>query len=102
MIFRFQKNRFDWNARRMTAKLLELHFDGKIRKSWGEKNDYLALCVTGPGMSKEKVLGDIPVPRGTGRNMSTAAVDILDEWGILRRAWALAFDTTPTNTGHNQ
>ena len=88
---------------------MEAHFDGKIRKQWGAKNDFLALCVTGKGMDKEKILGDIPIPKGTGKAMAQAVVKMLREWGIdvvdVREnetgpiVIAICFDTTSSNTG---
>ena len=81
---------------------LEIHFDGKIRKQWGQKNNFLALCVTGKGMEKEKVLGDIPIARGTGKNMASAVLQMLNDWGVADRVIALCFDTTSSNTGTNQ
>jgi hypothetical protein len=88
---------------------LEAHFYGKIRKQWGAKNDFLALCVTGKGMDKEKILGDIPIPKGTGKAMAQAVVKMLREWGIdvvdVREdgsgpiVIAICFDTTSSNTG---
>ena len=84
-------------------QLLVAHLDGKIRKQWGTKSDFLALCVTGKGLSKEKVLGDVPLPKGTGRNMATAAVNLFKEWGIDDdQVWGSGFDTTLSMTGHNQ
>ena len=80
-------------------KFLEVHFDGKIRKHWGTKNDFLALCVTGAGMEKEKLLGDIPIPKGSGLNMAMATLQLLIDWGIFDRVIALCFDTTGSNTG---
>ena len=79
--------------------LIEMHLDGKIRESWGEKSDYVAVCVTGKGMKKEKFLGDVPIGKGTGRNMATAAVDLLRQWGIADRVVAICFDTTGSMTG---
>lgn len=79
---------------------IELHFDGKIRRQNREKFDFLALCVTGEGMEKEKLLGDIPMPTGSGHNMSLAANSMLEEWHIESDAViALSFDTTSSNTG---
>ena len=83
----------------MFPSFVEVHFDGKIRKQWGLKNDFLAVCVTGKGMEKEKILGDIPIPKGTGRNMAQAAFQLLVEWGIDDRAFAVGFDTTSAITG---
>ena len=59
----------------------------------------MALCVTGPGMEKEKLLGDVPLPTGSGRNMATASADLLHEWRIAERVIAMCFDTTSSMTG---
>jgi hypothetical protein len=74
-------------------------FDGKIRKSWGEKFDYVALCVIGVAMEKEKVLGDMPIDRGTGENMAQSVNTLFHEWGIADRIIGVAGDTTSSNTG---
>ena len=60
-------------------------------------------------MEKEKILGDIPIPRGTGKAMAQAVVKMLREWGIdvvdVREGEdgpiviAICFDTTSSNTG---
>lgn len=76
------------------------HLDGKIRKNGALPSDFLALCVTGKGLSKEKVLGDVPIGSGTGRNMSDAAIKLLREWCIANRIIAIGFDTTSSMTGH--
>jgi hypothetical protein len=73
--------------------------DGKIRKQWGLKNDYIAVCVTGFGMAKEKILGDIPISKGTGELIAKAVWKLFTEWGIISRIFGLGFDTTSTNTG---
>ena len=79
---------------------MELHFDGKIRSHWRERHDFLALSVTGEAMEKEKLLGDILIPTGSGHNMSVAVNTLLAEWGINSDAViALSFDTTSSNTG---
>ena len=87
----------------MFPLFLTAHYDGKIRKAWGQKNDYLALCVTGEGLNKEKVLGDVPIPKGSGRNMADAVLKLLEDWRIpLDRIIALSFDTTGSMTGPQQ
>ena len=45
-------------------KFLEAH--------WGTNNDFLGLCVTDARMEKEKLLGDVPIPKGSGLNMAMA------------------------------
>ena len=84
----------------MFPRFVQAHYDGKIRKSWGVSSDYLALCVTGKGLDKEKLLGDVPIGKGTGRNMATASSRLLQEWGLDgKRLLAVGFDTTPSMTG---
>ena len=78
---------------------MEVHFDGKIRKQWGLRNDFLAVCVTGKGMAKEKFLGDVPIPEGTGKKMAETVWKLLQDWGIASRMFAICFDTTSSNTG---
>ena len=56
---------------------IKIHFDGKIRKQFGQKSDFLALCVTGKGLEKEKVLGDIPIPTGSGHNRPVSKTNLM-------------------------
>jgi hypothetical protein len=76
-------------------------YDGKIRKQWGVKSDFIGLFVIGYGMEKEKVLGDIPIPEGTGKNMAEAVRDLFIAWGILSRVFGLCSDTTSSNLGRH-
>ena len=57
------------------------------------------MCVTGYGMEKEKVLGDIPVTLGTGKKIAETIFDTLKLWGISSNVVGLSFDTTSSNTG---
>ena len=60
----------------------------------------MALCVTGKGLAKEKLLGDVPMPKGSGLNMATAVIQLFREWNIpLDHLIAVDFDTTATCTG---
>ena len=85
----------------MFPRFLSAHYDGKIREGWGKvKSDYLALCVTGKGLEKEKLLGDIPMPKGTGLNMRDAIRQLFLDWGIdLDTLLCFNFDTTAALTG---
>jgi hypothetical protein len=83
------------------AKHLQAGWDGKIRKQWGIKSDFLGLNVIGYGMEKKKVLGDIPIPEGTGDMMASTVNRLLREWGIWSRVFGIQFDTTSSNTGCN-
>lgn len=85
------KDNFVW------PDFLVAHYDGKIRESWGVKSDFLAVCVSGKGIEKEKVLGDVPLARGTGRLSASAVVKLLFSWGIEDRLLGLSFDNCSTN-----
>ena len=65
----------------------------------GEKKEYVAIAVSGPGMEKEFFLQDVMVESGTGTQVSGAVVQALIEWAILLRIIALAYDTCSVNTG---
>ena len=80
---------------------MSAHYDGKIWESWGKvKSDYMALCVTGKGLAKEKLLGDVPMPKGSGLNMLNAVCQLFMEWNIpFDHLIALNFDTTGSCTG---
>ena len=54
-------------------------------------------------MAKEKLLGDVPLPKGMGANMANAACKMWRDWKIpFKRLIALGFDTTGTMTGSQQ
>jgi hypothetical protein len=78
---------------------LVANYDEKKRKQYNEKFEFLAVCVTGWGMAKEKVLGDVPISRGTGKNMAVASMDLFKQWGIANNIIGLGHDTTSSNTG---
>ena len=82
--------------------ILQVCIDGKIRKQWGQKIDFLAVCVTGKGMEKEKFLGDVPVPTGSGENMANATYRLLLDWAIVDATKVFGFDTTTSMTGGKQ
>jgi hypothetical protein len=50
-------------------------------------------------MDKEKILGDVPIPRGTRRNMAEAAFALFVQWVIADFIKGVSFDTTSSNTG---
>ena len=77
------------------------HFDGKLRTAWGKKSDYIAVCVTGHGMAKEKVLSDIAIKSGTGAAMAWSVFKVLEDWGIEDRVIGISTDSTGSNTGSN-
>ena len=78
-----------------------MHFDGKKRLDpvTGEMKEYVSICVTGPGMEKEKFLMDLAVENGTGREVAEAVYRALVAWKIIFRIVALSFDTCSVNTG---
>jgi len=63
---------------------LVAHFDGERRKQRGQIKDFLAVCVTGSGMDKEKLLGDIPISDGTGKQIAENVLKLLQEWKLKR------------------
>ena len=80
-------------------KFLTCHFDGKQRKEWGKKHDFIAICVTGAGMEKEKFLADAPLESGTGAAMAWEVFRVLEDWAIDKRIIAFSTDSTSSNTG---
>ena len=80
-------------------RFLTCHFDGKLRKEWGKKRDFIAICVTGFGIDKEKFLADAPLESGTGAAMAWEVFRVLEEWGIDDRVIAFSTDSTSSNTG---
>ena len=59
----------------------------------------VSVCVTGPGLEKEKFLGDKMVEEGTGVGVRKAVEEVAIEWGILDLIVAMAYDTCSVNTG---
>lgn len=78
---------------------LTVHWDGKLLPdvTGMEKVDRLAVIVS--GSSVKKLLGVPKILSGTGRAMSDAVIECLDDWGIREHIAALCFDTTASNTG---
>ena len=80
---------------------LVVHFDGKLLPAIDgdpEKEDCVAILVSGFGI--EKLLGVPKVQRGTGKLVSEAAANILQDWHLTEQVCAMSFDTTAANTGH--
>ena len=50
-------------------------------------------------MENEKLLREIPIPKGSGLNIAMAVLQLLIDWGIFHRVIALCFVTTASNTG---
>ena len=83
-------------------ELLQLFFDGKQREdvTTGIKREGISVAVGGPGMEKEKFLGNKSVAeKGTGLACGGVVVDILIDWKLRRQTKALNYDTCPINTG---
>lgn len=74
-------------------------FDGKRRKQREQMLDFLAVCVTGYGMDKEKLLGEIPISDGIGEQIVQNVLRLLQEWNIEKNIVGLSFDTTSAITG---
>ena len=82
-------------------ELLQLFFDGKQREdlSTGTKKEGIAVAVGGPGMEKEKFLGNKSVEKGTGAACGCAVTDVVVDWKLAPRIKAMSYDTCPINTG---
>ena len=82
-------------------ELLQLFFDGKQREdpATGIKKEGIAVSVRGPGMEKEKFLGNKTVEKGTGRACGGVVVEIVIDWKLLQQIKAISYDTCPINTG---
>ena len=61
----------------------------------------VSVCVTGPGLEKEKYLGDVMVEQGTGVEVRKAVESLIQEWGIGDRVVALSYDTCSVNVGRD-
>ena len=80
---------------------MEVHFDGKRRvdKKTGLSKEVVSVAVSGPGLAKEKFLGDIQLDSGTGKKIAQAVFDKLLLWRIDKLVVALSYDTCSVNTG---
>jgi hypothetical protein len=77
---------------------LTLHWDGKMLPDiLGKPTERLAVVVTGKNI--EKLLGVPELPSGTGKDMSSAVHDLVEEWSLRDKIEAFSFDTTASNTG---
>ena len=81
--------------------MLQLFFDGKQREdaATGARKEGIAVAVSGPGMEKEKFLGNKSVDQGTGAAAADAVRRVVFEWGLSQKIIALTYDTCSVNTG---
>ncbi|KAK3916083.1 Spectrin alpha chain, non-erythrocytic 1 [Frankliniella fusca] len=79
--------------------ILTLHWDGKIVPSLqgNSSQDRQAIVVT--GVTTTQLLGAVPVPNGTAREIVNAVMGQLEAWKIKNNIRAVSFDTTSVNTG---
>ena len=82
-------------------ELLQIYFDGKQREDvkTGVKKEGIAVAVGGPGLEKEKFLGNKAVEKGTGVACGGAVMDVVIDWKVKPKIKALTYDTCPINTG---
>ena len=93
--------RHTWKA----PRLCTLHWDGKLQPTLSNHRQLEErLTVVVGDLSNVKLL-DVPAytkttdePSGAGVARSTA--DLVQKWGCGDSIVAMAFDTTPANTGH--
>ncbi|KAK3928606.1 Aconitate hydratase, mitochondrial [Frankliniella fusca] len=79
--------------------ILTLHWDGKIVPSLqgNSSQDRQAIVVT--GVTTTQLLGAVPVPNGTAREIVNAVMGQLEAWKIKNNIRSVSFDTTSVNTG---
>ena len=87
---------------------MQVFFDGKEREnlSTGEKKECVSVAVSGPGMDKEKFLGDQEVEKGTGVLVARVVCDLLALWGLTPATpgpttIAFTIDTCTVNMGRD-
>ena len=80
---------------------LQVCFDGKTRpdETTGGKKEFVSVAVSGPGMEKEKFLGERMVDKGTGFNVGEVAVFFLRAWNLVDSSIAINHDTCTVNIG---
>ena len=61
----------------------------------------MLVNVPGPGMGKEKFLGEVGLDFGTGAKVAEAVVEKLSLWNIKDNVVALSYDTCAVNTGRH-
>ena len=50
-------------------------------------------------MDKEKLLGDLPISHGTGKQIAENIFQLLQDWNIGKKIIRLSFDATSANAG---
>lgn len=83
----------------ITAKALELHWDGKLmlKNDGSGKIEKLPIVIS--GYNTEQLLGSPQLKSGSGLCAADAIEEILTSWGVTDKIKAFCFDTTSTNTG---
>ena len=82
-------------------EFLQVHFDGKRRDNPAtrKKRECMSVAVPGPGMDKEKFLGDKATEEGTGVSVGAIVAEFLRAWGLDPKQIAITYDTCSVNTG---
>jgi hypothetical protein len=83
----------------LADEVLTLHWDGKIVPSLGGRGlqDRQAVIVT--GITTAQLLGAVPVPDGSAKEIVAAVVGRVRAWNVVSNIKAMSFDTTMVNTG---
>ena len=83
---------------------LVLHFDGKMMEdNVGETfqtADHLAVLLSSPDLACEKLLGIPALDSGTGAQMCTTIMELVEQWEATDFIIGICYDTTASNTGH--
>lgn len=80
-----------------------MHWDGKIIQLLdGTIEDRLAVAISSPNEIPGQFLASPIIPDGTGLSMANAVHQIGEEYGLNKKAEAMVFDTTASNTGQYQ
>ena len=94
------KNNIKQFGREERDVFLVMHWDGKIIQLLdGTTEDRLAIAISAPHQVSGQFLASPIIPDGTGLSMAKAVHEIGEEYGLNRKAEAMVFDTTASNTG---
>ena len=83
---------------------VQIHYNGKQRDnlSTGDKKEWVSVSATGPGIEKDKFLGDTKVDEGTGIQVGTAVSLLVLAWKLGKCGDGLSYYTCTVNTSRDK
>ena len=65
----------------------------------GLKRECISVAVKGPGMEKEKFLGDESLEKGTRVQVGAIVKALIEAWHLTAKVIGINYDTCSVNTG---